>query len=57
MADPVVALIPKCIECGERWLPRDTDRWQAYWIDEGPEDVLLFYCAECSEREFGDGQP
>lgn len=52
-AEPV-ALVPKCIECGERWLPEDTDHWQAYWIDDGPEEVLLFYCAECAKREFGD---
>lgn len=55
MAEPVVALIPKCIECGESWLRWDTDRWQAYWIDDGPEDKLLFYCVACAKREFGDG--
>jgi len=51
-AEPV-AQVPTCVECGGSWLPRDTDRWQAYWIDDGPEDVLLFYCAECATREFG----
>ena len=48
-----VTLIPQCIECGERWLPMDTDHWQAYWIDDGPDDRLLFYCPDCAGREFG----
>jgi hypothetical protein len=34
------------------WLPRDRDRWQAYWIDDGLEDKLLFYCPTCAELEF-----
>ncbi len=34
--------------------PRNTDRWQAYWVDDGPVDVLLFYCAACAKREFGE---
>jgi hypothetical protein len=25
-----VAVIPRCAECGERWLPDDEDRWRAY---------------------------
>jgi hypothetical protein len=29
------------------------ERWQAYWIDDGPEEKLVFYCPECAEREFG----
>jgi len=33
------------------------ERWQTYWIDDGPEDTLLFYCGECAEREFGAQQP
>jgi hypothetical protein len=49
-----VTLVPQCIECGERWLPTDTDHWQAYWIDDGPDHRLLFYCPECAEREFGE---
>ena len=53
MAEPAVVLIPKCVECDQMWLPWDTDRWQAYWIDDGPDEVLLFYCAECAKREFG----
>jgi len=31
----------------------DGRRWRAYWIDDGPEEKLLFYCPECAEREFG----
>ena len=54
MAEPSVFLMPKCVECGQMWLPWSTDRWQAYWVDDGPEDVLRFYCAECAKREFGD---
>jgi hypothetical protein len=48
------ALIPYCEECRELWLPGDRDRWHAYWIDDGEEDKLLFYCPECADREFGD---
>ena len=53
MAEPSVFLMPKCVECGQMWLPWSTDRWQASWVGNGPEDVLLFFCAECAEREFG----
>jgi hypothetical protein len=35
------------------WLPVDDRRWRAYWIDDGPEEKLLFYCPECADREFG----
>jgi hypothetical protein len=49
-----VALIPRCEECHAFWLPADQERWHAYWIDNGPEDRLLFYCSRCAEREFGD---
>jgi hypothetical protein len=31
----------------------DGERWQAYWIDDGPEERLVFYCETCAEREFG----
>lgn len=53
MAEPVVALVPKCVGCGDSWLPWDTDHWQAYWTVDGPEDALLFYCETCAKREFG----
>jgi hypothetical protein len=50
-----VAVIPQCEECGKVWLPLvDRERWQPYWIDDGPEERLIFYCPECAEREFGD---
>jgi hypothetical protein len=52
-AEQVVAVIPRCEECRELWLPGDGDRWQAYRIDDGPEERLIFYCAACAEREFG----
>jgi hypothetical protein len=34
------------------WLHAD-ERWQAYWIDDGPEDKLLVYCPCCAQRDFG----
>jgi hypothetical protein len=49
------ALIPRCAECEARWLPADEERWQAHWVDDGPEEKLIFYCPECAEREFGGG--
>jgi hypothetical protein len=24
------------------------------WVDDGPEEKLVFYCPECAVREFGD---
>jgi hypothetical protein len=32
----------------------DRQRWQAHWIDDGPDDRLVFYCSECAERGLGD---
>jgi hypothetical protein len=49
---PGVAIVPACEECGERWLPGDRERWLAVFLDDGPEDVLKFWCPECWEREF-----
>jgi hypothetical protein len=46
-----VAIIPQCEECRKLWLPADGDRWQAYWIDDGPEERLVFYWGACAERE------
>jgi predicted RNA-binding Zn-ribbon protein involved in translation (DUF1610 family) len=46
-----VALIPRCAECGDMWLPDDEDRWRAY-LDT--DDELVFYCPECAEQEFGE---
>ena len=48
-----VTLIPQCTECQQVWLAGDGERWRAYWIDDGPEEKLIFYCPECAEREFG----
>jgi hypothetical protein len=38
-----VADVPACEECGERWLPGDSERWLAVFLDDGPEDVLKFW--------------
>jgi hypothetical protein len=50
-----VALIPRCAECEAHWLPADEEHWRAYLgcddLDEPPE--VVFYCPDCSEREFG----
>lgn len=52
-ADPVTA-IPHCEESRRVSLTDDGEKWQAYWIDAGPDDKLLFYCLGCAEREFGE---
>jgi hypothetical protein len=39
MSAEQVAVVPQCEECRELWLPRDVERWQAYWIDNGPADM------------------
>jgi hypothetical protein len=44
----------RCEECWCVWLPASVERWQAYWIDDGPEERLLFYCPEWAAREFGE---
>ena len=51
-AEPL-AVIPQCEECRRVWLPPERERWQAHWIDAGPDEKLVFYCPECAEREFG----
>jgi hypothetical protein len=48
-----VAAIPQCEECRRVWLPGDGSRWEAYWVDDGPDERLVFYGPECVEREFG----
>jgi hypothetical protein len=40
--------MPACEECRKLWVPRDDEPWRAYWIDDGPEEKLLFYCPECA---------
>jgi hypothetical protein len=46
-----VALTPRCVECGDFWLPDDADRWRAY-LDT--DDEVVIFCPECAAREFGD---
>ena len=48
-----VAVIPQCEQCAQLWLADDPERWRCYVVDDGPDDKLLFYCCECTEREFG----
>ena len=49
-----VVAMPLCKECRRVWLPADRERWQARWIDDGPDERLIFHCAACAEREFGE---
>ena len=42
----------QCVECRRIWLSTDLDRWRPFWLEEGPEPRLVFYCAACAEREF-----
>jgi RNase P subunit RPR2 len=46
-----VALIPQCAECRTLWLPDDRERWRAYF---DTDDEIVFFCAQCSERELRD---
>jgi hypothetical protein len=43
----------RCVECRRVWRFPNSEGWRAFWIDDGPEEKLLFYCPGCSEREFG----
>ena len=52
MSTEQVALIPRCAECLDVWLPNDEDRWHCYVVVDGPDDQLVFYCPNCAEREF-----
>jgi hypothetical protein len=47
-----VAEIPQCEECRRVWLPADSRRWQAHWVDDGSDEKLVFFCPECAKREF-----
>ena len=38
MSTEQVALIPRCAECLDVWLPDDEDRWHCYVVDDGPDD-------------------
>jgi hypothetical protein len=53
MSAEQVALIPRCAEYGEVWLPADEERWSAY-LDTDSE--LVFYCPECAERDRALGE-
>jgi hypothetical protein len=48
-----VALTPECQECEAVWLATDPDRWRAEYADDGPDQLLAFFCPECWQREFG----
>jgi hypothetical protein len=50
-----VAETPQCEECRKVWLPSDGARWRAERIDDGPDEKLVFYCPDWTEREFGSG--
>jgi hypothetical protein len=46
MSAEQVALIPRCAECLDVWLPDDAERWSAY-LDADSE--LVFYCPDACE--------
>jgi hypothetical protein len=46
--------VPLCEECRRVWLPADEERWRALWIDDGPDEKLVFYCLQCASREFDE---
>jgi len=49
---PKVALTPTCAECGDVWLPADTDRWKLHLdVDDDP----CGFARTATPREFGDG--
>ncbi len=50
MSAEQVALVPGCTECDALWLPADLERCRCYIVDR---DEVVFYWAECAERELG----
>jgi len=46
-----------CVECGRR-ADREARGWQAHLVvaDDDEEDEVVFFCAQCAAREFGDVQ-
>jgi hypothetical protein len=44
----------RCQECSTVWLPNDYARWRAYLTADDQQEAVLYYCAECAEREFGN---
>jgi hypothetical protein len=51
-AEPLT-LTPQCETCREV-ATGNAERWQVYWIDDGPEERLVFYWPKCAEPEFAD---
>jgi hypothetical protein len=51
---PELAFGTTCAVCRRQWLA-DKERWRAYHVGEDSNEPaeLVFYCLECSEREFG----
>jgi hypothetical protein len=43
-----------CAVCRRPWVA-DDERWRAYPVGDDPSEPaeLVFYCPECTEREFG----
>jgi hypothetical protein len=54
MSAEQVGVIPLCEECRKIWRPGDHERRQAHWIDDGPDEKLVFFCPSCADREFRD---
>jgi hypothetical protein len=55
MSAQSVAALPRCEECERLWLTTsNVERRHAYWIDDGPEEKLVFYCRVCAKHEFGE---
>jgi len=48
-----VAHVRRCEESASARFPVDDERWQTSWIDNGPDELLVFYCTEFAERKFG----
>lgn len=46
MSAEQVAVIPRCAESLDVWLPDDGDRWRAYF---DTDDELIFYCPDCAQ--------
>jgi hypothetical protein len=43
---------PRCQECPDTFTD-GSRRWRAYLTDD-PQPLVVFYCPDCAEREFGD---
>ena len=54
-----VAVVAECVAI---WLPADAERWRLVRIDlygfaPAGSYKLAWYCRDCAEREFADGNP